>query len=106
MAEINAVKVLFKYPFEDTFRRVWINNDLHEFQKLVEGFIEVVDMKDGVLLICNEEALFGDKKFNFKFKEQWFFGTVVLVGQDGEEFSDCPIDVNEANRRYLEWKMQ
>ncbi len=39
---------------------------LEEAQKVVGGLIEVVNLGDGMIIVCNEEGLFMDFDVNFK----------------------------------------
>lgn len=66
-----------------------IPNTLEAFQGLVEGYIEVVPLKYGALMVLNEEGKF-DEAYNCDYFDDELCGTVVICGSDGEDFGDCP----------------
>lgn len=69
-----------------------IGNDLKTLQELVGGRIECVALRDGGILICDEEGLVkGNVPFNMRVEGRMIFGTFVIVGQDGETFGDVPL---------------
>lgn len=70
-----------------------IPNELHELQKLVGGYIECVTIEPGLVAIVDEEGIINSKPYNMKLGIHQLFGTVVFVGVDGEEFSNCPVSV-------------
>lgn len=85
----NTIKVVVKEPGKP-FEVREVSNTLKQFQDIVGGHIEAVAsvLKD-TLIICNEEGrllglpeqvLLGGR----------YAGTVVLVGADGEDFTDAP----------------
>jgi hypothetical protein len=63
-----------------------IKNDLETFQKLVDGYIEVVPLQadSKVMLVLNEEGKFKGLEPNFFWYEDLIVGTVVFVGFDEE----------------------
>lgn len=74
-----------------------VANELKALQGLVEGYIEVVTfaIQAGadaggettyVALIVNEEGLLNNMRFNCNFIGKQYFGPMVFVGVDGEEF--------------------
>lgn len=95
---INAV---VKEP-RDTAFECDVLNRLDAFQRLVDGYIETVRLPIGgktVIMICNEEGKIGNYDFNFELNfgnvGDTIFGTVVFVGEDGDEFADCPVSAEE-----------
>ena len=62
-----------------------INNDLETFKTLVGGYIEVVTMEEGILLICNEEGKINGLPPNFSIGYDVIVGTAVFVAFDGKE---------------------
>lgn len=67
-----------------------IPNTLESLQELVGGYIESVTFASDAAVICNEEGLLMGLPFNCNFLDNSFFGTIVFVGIDGDEFSDFP----------------
>ena len=101
----NEIRVIVKKPQDRTGAVRTIPNTLEALQKLVGGMIEVVGMGD-FLIICNEEGrLLG-------FSENiWpdgllvpIVGPIVVVGRDGEEFTDCPLTFGQWMHIVQEWR--
>ena len=92
------MRALYKAPQDKAFREIVIPNNLHTLQQLVGGYIETVTMPNGAVVICNDEGRINDSKYNCMFEGVDFFGTILLVGADGEEFTDCPMSMLEANK--------
>lgn len=76
-----------------------IRNELEEFQRLVGGYIEPIFMITGgeknIVMICNEEGMLSGLERNFRYHGDVIVGTVVIVGTEGEDLTDCPLDANE-----------
>lgn len=73
---------------------VEIENDLHSLQEAVGGYIEPVRsyvFQDGIFIV-NEEGLINDMPKNCATEGHIFFGPVLFLGTDGEEFTDAPED--------------
>ena len=107
--------VLIKAPNQGALVRT-IPNDLRTLQRIVEGHIEVVDVRKKAIVICNEEAKmlsrFHNKK-NFALTVDGhvideIYGTAIICSQDGEDFDDLNthdlLDMFETldNKGYLE----
>ena len=85
--------VLKKNPGEFP-EMVEIENDLHSLQKAVGGYIETVRsyvFRDGIFIV-NEEGIINDMPKNCATEGHIFFGPVLFLGTDGEEFTDAPED--------------
>ena len=84
-----------------------ISNTLKNFQRSVGGKIEVVPLVDGAVIICNEEGKLLGLQKNFNLGTPPFHdvivGDVAVVGVDGEEFCDCPIDFQIWKRLIDRW---
>lgn len=76
---------IVKKPSEDSVFTGHIENTLEGLQNLVEGLIQKVAFEDCVV-ICNEEGLVFGLSPNCKFRGYDFFGTIVVVGADYDEF--------------------
>lgn len=102
------MRALYKAPTDPKFHQLNIPNELHPMQELVGGYIETLTacMDPKVIAICNEEgAIRDDIGFNCAIAcedasgrfDCPIFGPILLVGEDGEEFTDCPISLMVAN---------
>lgn len=96
------MKILYKGTKDKSFREMVVPYDLHTMQELVGGYIETVTVSDDRLhekacVICNEEGRLYGLDHNCVFLGIDFVGPILIVGIDGEEFSDCPWTANMAN---------
>lgn len=73
-------------------RHVWISNNLEALQKDVEGYIETVTLATDLVVICNEEGRLMGLEPNCNICGYDFVGTIIMVGTDGEDFTDLPAD--------------
>ena len=86
------MKVIIKEPKRNA-RVIDIDNTLEALQKAVGGFIEAIYYRtDGELyaVLCDEEGRLYDKPYNCDVQGISFVGTILIVGVDGEEFTDAP----------------
>lgn len=96
------ILVWIKEPFKKA-RHVWISPTLENLQKTIDGYIEAIRISDEVLVICDEEALLTDKKYNVTVGGMQLFGTVILIGQQGEEFASCPLNADQMKLMFPKW---
>lgn len=90
------IRAIVKRPDEKFGHVTYISNTLKNFQRTVEGPIETISIGKDVVVICNEEGKNLKLQWNFKIQHVYSMdvirGTVVIVGVDGEDFCDCPLD--------------
>ena len=90
------IRAIVKRPDEQFGHVTHMSNTLRAFQTAVDGPIETLAIgSTGAVLICNEEGKNRDLPHNFKMGIAFpdlLVGTVVVVGADGENFTDCPYD--------------
>ena len=67
-----------------------IPNTLEALQELVGGYIEVVELADGLAVVCDEEGRLKGKPYCATLGDVQFVGTIALVGTVGCEFTDIP----------------
>ena len=89
------IKVLIKRP-DSKIYSTHISDTLENLQKIVGGYIETVTLWQDATVICNEEGRIKELPYNCNIAGVDFYGTVIIVGVDGEEFGDVPIDLKEA----------
>ena len=77
-----------------THEVIEIENTLEALQKAVGGYIETVRLRvDDAVMIVNEEGLLLGLPYNViasGFADQPIVGTAIIVGINGEEFTDIP----------------
>ena len=101
------MKVIIKRPCDQFGEEATIPNTLKALQEAVGGYIETVTLDNGLVLICNEEGNLLGLPHNLKVGIPPFHhtivGDIVVVGVDGEEFCDCPIDFKTWKWLLAEW---
>lgn len=98
---MNKIKVLIKRPGEPP-RSVWINDTLENLQRTVGGYIEIVTLQRGLVVICDEEGRLKGKPHNCTVRGVEFVGDIVIAGQEGEELADYPTDFRTIKAAYPE----
>ena len=74
---------------------VEIPDELENYQRIVDGYIECVRWDDDHVLIVNEEGKLRGLEKNFRYGGDIIVGTAIWIGVDGEDFTDiqpCLID--------------
>lgn len=90
------IMVIVKRPAERAYWTV-VKNELSALQRLVGGHLEVIRLQRCLALVDEEGKLKGLKP-NMVFGMDAIVGTIVFVGEDGEEFTDCPAKWSEILR--------
>lgn len=76
-----------------------IDNTLEALQKAVDGYIETVTLIGGyAVMIVNEEGLLRGMPSNLTasaIAARKIVGTALVVGVDGDEFTDVPKDIKQ-----------
>jgi hypothetical protein len=89
---MQKIKAIVKRPDEMYGHMTWISNSLKNLQNTVDGYIETVTVASDMVIICNEEGLINWLPFNCAVGGHLLHGDIVVVGTDGEDFTDIPID--------------
>ena len=96
------MRVVIVEPCKPPYERD-IEDKLEEFQKIVDGLIEVTydRMLPGCVIVCNEEGKISNLPMNRFVGPDIIFGTFFVCGEDGEEFcSLTDAQVKEAREIY------
>lgn len=86
------MKVLIKEPGKP-WETAEVENTLEALQKAVGGYIETLTINaetEPLVLIMDEEGRLKHKPYNMNFGRAVLFGTLLLCGKDGDEFTDVP----------------
>lgn len=70
-----------------------VENDLHALQEAVGGRIETVGLKNGGVMIVDEEGMLKQYPHNdlaSYISGRHIYGTALIVGVDDEDFDDVP----------------
>ena len=91
------MKAIIKRPFEPVGRIIDIKNTLKALQHAVCGHIEPVTLRSrpDVCILCDEEGLIYNLPYNCRIDGVDLVGTILVVGVDGDEFTDCPLTLEE-----------
>ncbi|NTW04549.1 MAG: DUF3846 domain-containing protein [Peptococcaceae bacterium] len=81
-----TINVAIKEPGKN-IELLEIENTLQACQQIVDGYIEVLNINNKILLICNEEGKFNDLKRNFSIPGDIIFGTVFFCRAEEDSFS-------------------
>lgn len=91
----DTIRVIVKMPHEDVGHIEIIKNEWESLRKLVGGFIELARLTGDMGLLCNEEGLINNLPINCEVAGFTFFGTIIAIGIDGENFTDVPISLGD-----------
>lgn len=107
------VRCIIKRPDEEYGHVTNISTSLKNLQNIVEGYIEMVTLFDGLggkklVLICNEEGKLKNLPFNFIFRSaaggvDAIVGDAIIIGADGEELCDVPISFDDWKEMLEAW---
>lgn len=95
------MKVLAKKPGAPWYERE-ICNSLGSLQAFVQGYIETVTLFSDAVVICNEDGRIRNMPHNTTICGVEFVGPILLVGKKGDEFCDCPMPLEAANKYLVE----
>lgn len=107
---MNKIKVLIKRPGEPP-RSVWISDTLENLQRTVGGYIEIVTLQRGLVVICDEEGRLKGKPHNCTVEGVdrvggiivtgvEFVGDIIVAGVEGEKLADYPSDFQTIKAAY------
>lgn len=89
MAKDNILLCLRKEAGKEAYVDL-IPNELKALQEAVGGYIETLTIASDVTLIVNEEGTPLGLPYNCNVCGAELFGTILVVGVDGEEFCSLP----------------
>ena len=102
MSEDNKLRVVMVEPGKPAYETE-IENTLETEQRAVGGYIEVLPLSDGKLLICNEEGKLNGMQGNRRIGNDVIAGPFFIVGNNGDEFrSLTDEEVKESLKRFAE----
>lgn len=92
------MRALYKVPAEPGFRQIIVPNELKPLRELVGGYLESVTLATDACLLCNENGRLEGMAPNCNYLGIDMVGPFLLVGVDGDEWTDCPWSVTIANK--------
>lgn len=95
------IRVIYKRVAFDPVE-VTIDNTLEQLQFMIGGFIETVRWPAAkpMLLIVDEEGKIDGRPVNFPFRDDVIVGSVLWCSSNGEDFDDCPYNLEEFRIRW------
>lgn len=103
MEREEMLKGIVVQPKGDEYRiypKAEIPNELERFQRIVGGYIEIVQLGNGIVMVLNEEGKLMGLPPNIHIGHDILVGVVIFVGVEGEEFRSL---TEEERRDVLEW---
>ena len=91
---MKKIKVVYKEVGKQPVTKE-IENTLEAKQELVGGLIEVVDYKEGLLIICNEEGKILNQKPNIDIGYDYIAGNCFVIGDDYENAGFKSVEENQ-----------
>lgn len=101
MSNDAKIRAIIKRPDEKVGHVTNISNNLQNLQRNVGGFIETVTLCSDLVIICDEEGRLKGKPYNCTIAGVDFVGDIVVLGVDGEEFTDCPLSFSDWKEHFL-----
>ncbi len=108
---MSKIRAIIKRPDEQYGHVTNISNTLENLQRTVGGYIETVTFRGPrtdsppFVVICDEEGRLKGKALNCAIGDarcaSSFVGDIVVVGIDGDEFTDCPLNFKDWKRMVL-----
>lgn len=86
------IKSLYKAPGKAPVL-IEAENELHALQAVVGGNLEAFTLTTDCCVLCDEEGRLKELPYNCNIANVSFVGPILLVGVDGEEFCDLPVDI-------------
>lgn len=105
----NSIKVILKNPGQKYGTPTHIVPSLKNLQKAVGGYIEQVNLGDGLVMICNEKGKLKGMEPNFVITSGLGYlideivGPVIIAGVKGDELADIPINLHEWKQYLWKW---
>lgn len=98
----NYINVVVKAPGEAA-KITQIENTLEAFQKIVGGYIETLTFATDCTIVCNEEGLLIGLPYNCRIFSADFYGTIVLCGVDGDNFTNFGLTNRQLKLLFPSW---
>lgn len=66
-----------------------IRNSLHAMQNAVGGYIEMIELEDNLVIVCNEEGRLLGLPANKSIMMPGLVGNCFIASASGEDLTDC-----------------
>jgi hypothetical protein len=78
-----------------------IDNDIKPMQEIVGGYVQMLQIGNGICLLCNEDGLMQQLQPNFMTQWGMIVGNVIFAGERGQEFASLNDEQIYDIRAYL-----
>lgn len=101
MAKKKQIHVIYKRVGFDPVE-VNVDNELEPLHLMIGGDIETVRWPAGIRteMLVDDEGKLKNRPVNFVFHGEPIVGSVMWVGVKGQEFTDCPYNLNDFRMRW------
>lgn len=97
---MSKIRILIVEPNKEP-RQVRVEHTLKDFQNIVDGLIEIVELEDNVDLVCNEEGKLRSLELNRAITNDIIAGTFFIAGQhEGETISLSRKQIKKYKKRF------
>ena len=96
---MNKIKVIIKQPGQKPYT-THISGTLENLQKTVGGYIEVIRIGVGMVVLCDEDGKGKNLPYSCTISEIPLVGTVIFAGSKDGEFTDFPIELKAFKRLF------
>lgn len=93
------IKVIIKQPGQKPYV-THISNSLENLQKTVGGYIEMVNLGPGAVLLCDEDGRRKNLPYSCNIGKLSFVGPVIFAGIEDGEFSSIPYEFKAFKRAF------
>lgn len=80
-----------------------IDNTMEALPGILGGYIRVISVATDCVMICHEEGRLLGLPRNNRTAGVDFHGTVIVAGVSGDDFTDCPMSLEDFERDWLYW---
>lgn len=84
------MKAILKKPGEAP-EIIEVDNDRKALSETIGGRLESFTFATDACILTDEEGVFKDLPFNVELMDNPFYGPILLVGVNGDEFCDFPV---------------
>ena len=92
---MEKIYAIVKKPGEAAGEIKEIDNTLRALQELIGGHIEAVPYDEGFAVICDNDGRLKGYPHNCNFGGFDYVGSIVIVGIEDDDFTDCPLELDE-----------
>lgn len=97
---------IIKRPDERYGHMTHISTRLENLQKIVDGYIEVLEIRPGLDILVNEEGKLRSLTPNLRLPGDVLVGTIIVIGSKDDEFTDVPLTFESWKAMVDKWRAE